>query len=187
MGPLRRGVRARFAGPRFSFVPDFAPRRPRVLVVSADALVRDYLAARLARHPLLGELGVAEPSLAPGAFEGFDVVLWDAATAEAPGSPSARALLPPVVLLSDADEDRGLAGLDTVSAVRREASADVLAAALSAAAEGLWVLDPAFVERARPRPAPDELGSVSLTAREQEVLVLLAEGLGNKLGPALAD
>lgn len=155
-------------------------RRPRVLVVSADTLARNYLVFELGGHPVLGDVSAVEPALAPDAFEDADVVLWDTATAEALDDPAlARSAPLPVVVLTDAAEGRLPPGLGARSMVRRDASPDLLAAALLAAAEGLWVLDRIFVQDDRPMPGPEQ-PSVSLTAREQEVLALLAEGLGNK-------
>ena len=63
----------------------------------------------------------------------------------------------------------------------RTASAGEIAAAVAAVAAGLVVLHPDVV--ASPRPASADTPSASgepLSAREREVLALLAEGLGNK-------
>jgi DNA-binding NarL/FixJ family response regulator len=62
--------------------------------------------------------------------------------------------------------------------VARGAPADAVAAALTAAARGLSVLDPA-VAAGFIRP-PEDAPAEGLTAREREVLGLLAEGLSNK-------
>ena len=60
----------------------------------------------------------------------------------------------------------------------RGAAADTIAAALVAAARGLAVLDPSLAGGwIRPPEGPPREG---LTAREGEVLSLLAEGLSNK-------
>jgi DNA-binding NarL/FixJ family response regulator len=60
----------------------------------------------------------------------------------------------------------------------RAAGPDAVAAALGAAAHGLSVLDPA-VAPGWIRP-PEDAPAEGLTAREAEVLGLLAEGLSNK-------
>jgi NarL family two-component system response regulator YdfI len=66
----------------------------------------------------------------------------------------------------------------------RDVSPDQLAGALEAAASGLVVLHPAYVEDALPAPAAAS-GALAelaepLTRREREVLQMLASGFGNK-------
>jgi len=151
----------------------------RVLVVSDDPLARAGLVARLAGRSdvaVAGEASVAEAAdlaaaLAPAA------VLWDVgpAGAERPGPAAA----PPLVALA-ADEaaaaDALRAGARAV--ISRGAPGEALAAALAAAARGLAVLDPAVADGfIRP---PEDAPAEGLTAREGEVLSLLAEGLSNK-------
>jgi DNA-binding NarL/FixJ family response regulator len=64
-------------------------------------------------------------------------------------------------------------------AIRREAKGSQLAAALHALAQGLSVIDPAFLPRRASTKRAKGLLS-PLTAREQQVLLLLAEGGSNK-------
>jgi DNA-binding NarL/FixJ family response regulator len=86
--------------------------------------------------------------------------------------------LMPVVLLSS-ENDSGL-----VSWVRRagggllqaSASSEQIVQAIKSVAAGLIVVDPVFVTST----SEDELLTEQLTARESEVLRLLADGLGNK-------
>lgn len=93
---------------------------------------------------------------------------------------------PPVVRLADAA--RGEPGADALrSGIRgvlpRDASAEELGAAIEAAAAGLVVLHPALAPArvlaaaGRPRLPPADQ---PLTAREIEILGMMAEGLGNK-------
>jgi DNA-binding NarL/FixJ family response regulator len=74
-------------------------------------------------------------------------------------------------------EARSAMGEGAVGALRRDASPEQLAAALVAAAEGLWVLDPGFGPAIFPAPA---VLLEPLSPREQEVLLLLVEGLPNR-------
>ncbi|MBX5493109.1 MAG: response regulator transcription factor [Chloroflexi bacterium] len=69
-----------------------------------------------------------------------------------------------------------------VAYLPREATAETIVAAVRAVALGLTVVDPAAVPgllAGAPRPAVD-VGAEPLTARELEVLALLAQGLPNK-------
>jgi DNA-binding NarL/FixJ family response regulator len=151
----------------------------RLLVVSDDPLARAGIVARLARRPELavaGESGAAEAATTAAAL-GPEVVLWDVGPPGADLPDDGR--LPPVVALA-ADEataaDALRAGARAV--LSRGAPAEAVAAALAAAARGLFVLDPA-VAAGFIRP-PEDAPAEGLTAREREVLGLLAEGLSNK-------
>jgi DNA-binding NarL/FixJ family response regulator len=152
----------------------------RILVVSDDPLARAGLVARLGGREeiaVVGECGPAEvaataASLAPAAL------LWDVGTAGS--DPLLEAAGFAVVALA-ADE---AAAADAVRAgargvLSRDAPAGAVAAALAAAAQGLSVLDPE-VAPGWIRP-PEDAPSEGLTAREAEVLGLLAEGLSNKV------
>ena len=93
---------------------------------------------------------------------------------------------PAFVLLAE-DEDISTIGADLRSGLRaalpRRASALEIVAAIGAAAQGLVVLHPDILtamQRTEPgRRSPEELNG-ALTAREIEVLGMLAEGLANK-------
>ncbi len=125
-----------------------------------------------------------------------DVILLD------PGwKPAAEAMArleedgPPVLLLVRQDDPDLPAGLP-FGAVRgllpRTTGGETLAAALAAVGRGLLVADPAFPGAVHPRrPAGTPAGPVrsegptpgqvpSLSPREREVLLLVAEGLPNK-------
>ncbi len=151
----------------------------RILVVSDDPLARAGLVARLAGRADLtvaGESGAGEAreaaaTLAPAA------VLWDLGPAG--GEPPHAVAGVAVVALAPeeaAAADALRAGARAV--LSRSAGPDAVAAALVAAARGLFVLDPA-VARGWIRP-PEDAPDEGLTAREAEVLGLLAEGLSNK-------
>ena len=167
----------------------------RVLVVADDSLARAGLAALLSAQPgcvVVGQV-VEEGDLA-SALDVYrpQVVLWDLGWERGPataGSPAphlerlaelAEAGCPVVVLLADESQ----AGEAHIAGARglllRDANPERLIAALTAAAQGLAVLDPTLAGSALgsrdPAPAPVE----ALTPRELQVLHLLAEGLTNK-------
>jgi DNA-binding NarL/FixJ family response regulator len=155
----------------------------RVAIVSDDPLARSGLDAILARREEVvpaAALAQAEASAAALAGVGAEALLWDggAGSAEALGEMAAG--LPVVALVADeAQAAEALAG-GARAVARRDAGPDRLAAALVAAARGLVALDgalaPALLRR-RPHASGEAEG---LTAREAEVLALLAEGLSNK-------
>jgi DNA-binding NarL/FixJ family response regulator len=159
------------------YIPAVPPLR--ILVVADDPLARAGVVARLAGRGelvVVGEGGAAEATQAAAALAA-EVILWDAG----PGGaelPEAGAVIPVVALAADeaAAADALRAGARAV--LSRGARADTMAAALAAAALGLSVLDPA-VARGFIRP-PEDVPAEGLTAREAEVLGLLAEGLSNK-------
>ncbi len=172
------------------------PARPAVLIVADDALARAGLAALLVDEPTVtvaGRTGAAEDLAAALASYAPDVVLWDLGwhpersidhlLAVADAAPPIAALLPD----GDSAAAAWLAGARGL--LPRDAAPQVIAAALLALAEGLAVVAPDFAPTfgvAVPPhilPAPSQgvaLPVEPLTARELEVLRLLAEGLPNK-------
>jgi DNA-binding NarL/FixJ family response regulator len=144
----------------------------RVIVISDDPLVRGGLAALLS-----GEPGI---TLVP---DEADVAVWDAegpAAFERMADAQARGLLVLAVLRDGSQV--AAAGLARVRGmVPRDVSAARLAAAVNAVAEGLVVLDGASAQALLQPHADAEALVEPLTAREQEVLQLVAEGLSNKL------
>ena len=145
-------------------------------IVTADPLVRAALATSIEQHPQL-ELA-AELAQA-------DVVLWDPGLA-ASGVERYRELtsagLPAAVLTADPEQAAVALAAGARGVLARDLEPGALAAALVAIARGLTVLDEAARGRLLPEaaetraPAPSE----ELTARELEVLQLLAAGLSNK-------
>ncbi len=100
---------------------------------------------------------------------------------------------PPVLLLTDDPAEAArLADLPVWGALPLDASAEELAAALRALAEGLWAGSPALVGPLLNRSRVPVMGDVEpvidpLTDRERQVLQLAAEGLANKqIAAALA-
>ena len=90
-----------------------------------------------------------------------------------------------VLLTEDADQPSAAAGFRSGlrAILPLEASPREIAVAIQAAAEGLIVLHPDFVDSrhvAGPALRPAEAPGAPLTPREIEVLRLLAEGLANK-------
>jgi NarL family two-component system response regulator YdfI len=92
-----------------------------------------------------------------------------------------------LLLTDDTEEARALFDLNarTWGVISAAASADEIAAAVHAVGEGLWVGAPGLVKTLmRPQRRGDVAGEESLieslTAREREVLQLMAEGLANK-------
>lgn len=94
---------------------------------------------------------------------------------------------PPLLLLTDDPDDVArLAGLPVWGALPLDASAEELAAALHALAEGLWAGSPALVqsllEQQHRPPMLERAEEIvnQLTERERQVLQLTAQGLPNK-------
>jgi DNA-binding NarL/FixJ family response regulator len=163
-----------------------------VVVVAAYPLARAGLRAVAATADdleVVGEaasLGEAAEQLAAG---GAAVLLADLGALPAAEWANLSALareLPEValVLLVPPGGERDLPppARGRVAYLSREAAAEPIVAAIRAAALGLAVLEPAAVPHVLagpPRPGP-EAGAEPLTARELEVLALLAQGLPNK-------
>ncbi|MGH7525654.1 MAG: helix-turn-helix domain-containing protein [Gemmatimonadales bacterium] len=167
----------------------------RVVVAAASPAVRAGLGALLAAYPGLTVLEAAAAAH-PGALAELaeiveaDVVLLALEPGEALPlplalAPDAAGREPAVVVLGDEPAEswafRALRA-GARGALPRTASGDQIAAAVMAAAAGLAVLpaEPAAALpqlTARTRVPPIQ----PLTARETEVLAMLAEGIGNKL------
>ena len=149
----------------------------RVVVVSDDPLVRGGLAALLSEEADLVVTG-QWPADAPrdALDEAADVAVWDADLEFAP--PGGLLVL---AVLRDPRQAGSALAAGARGVVPRDVAGPRLAAAVRAVAEGLVVLDGVPAETLlRPRAEPDALPE-GLTAREQEVLQLVAEGLSNKL------
>jgi DNA-binding NarL/FixJ family response regulator len=148
----------------------------RVHIATPDPLVRVALgrALELRRDVELADVDHA------------DLILWDGgadpAAVEARLPELARAPRPVVALLPDERFVQAAVAAGARGALRRDADASSVLAALIATRLGLVVLDVGF-QRAAPIPAE----AIALTPREHEVLRQLAEGRSNKeIGRALA-
>jgi DNA-binding NarL/FixJ family response regulator len=160
----------------------------RVLLVADDPLARGGLAALLAGEAgvtLAGEassgdeLAAAVGTLAP------DAALWDLGVAPAAtrGLERAHELggVPFVVLLAQQDLAGDALDAGARGVLLRETEPARLASALRAAASGLLVLDAGLADWVlRRRSETPDAPMEDLTARESEVLALLAQGLTNK-------
>ena len=159
----------------------------RVSVRSASPFARAGIERALAedsRFEIIGESGSAQESDNPA-----DVLLLDGLESEIPRAPFVeRPSLMRIVLLADGVSPAEFARLyprGVRAVLPRDSSLMEISAALEAVAQDLAALTPEFLETLLPANTPDreaEAGELqeALTARELEVLALLAEGAGNK-------
>jgi len=153
----------------------------RVLVVARSDVERAGLESLLAERghvPLTGRLDDAAADVALVLLEPGDPVPRPEHSLDA----ASRA--PALLLLGDGSRGWEMRAVRAGArgALSRSASADAIAAAVEAAAAGLVVL-PAQALDGAPRTtaaAPATPGAYALTAREAQILALLAEGLVNK-------
>lgn len=167
-------------------------RPVRVLIVAADALTRAGLAALLADSSDVDVVGqVEESDDLEAMLDVFrpEVLVWEVSW-ENPGRSVERMIAvaddaPPMLALrARPDYDDALWGAGVRGVIGRNASATQLRSALHAVSSGLVVAVPGDLpRRSTYRSLPSRGGEEvveSLTAREAEVLQLLAEGLANK-------
>ena len=154
----------------------------RVYVWTTDMLAADGLRQAIA---------ASEPLVCVEDLAEADVLLWDAGSlpSEAPhvltqlkaAQASDRCI---VAMVDSAEAAAACAALGVRAALVRRIHAPSLRAAILAAHAGLCVYDSAFAESWLPAPssapAADSPALATLTAREQEVLHLLALGLSNR-------
>jgi DNA-binding NarL/FixJ family response regulator len=158
----------------------------RLAIAAESAVVRAGLEALAASHPGI-ELAGAYPDLSALEALRVDVVLAAVSVEDLapPGSPPGDGHTPATVLLTG--ERRPVWTQDAVrlgvrALLSRDASAEEILAAVEAAASGMAVVDPRELETllASAAPAPASAGAHTLTARELEVLRMMAEGAANK-------
>jgi len=161
----------------------------RVVIADDHNLVRAGLAQLLADADdidVVGMAGDGHEAVTLATEHEADVVLMDLSMPELDGIEATRAIGDKspdsrvVVLTSFSDRARILDALDAgaIGYLLKDVRSDELARAIHAAARGQAPLDPraareVLVERRRPGP--------ELSAREEEVLSLVARGLPNKL------
>jgi DNA-binding NarL/FixJ family response regulator len=117
------------------------------------------------------------PELAPA-----DALLWDVGWNGAGDSVEVVALdLPVVALIGDADQATEAWAAGVRGLLWRNTPEDGIMAAVQACCAGFLVMAPGLAEAVRPAPSgTGEAGEVDLTARETEVLQLVAQGMTNK-------
>jgi two-component system nitrate/nitrite response regulator NarL len=156
----------------------------RVFVAGDDPLARGGVALLLAgqvKVSVVGQSTLGEDWASAAVGAGALAVVVDGDGMDARTRTRIRASeLPVLALVGSGDEALEALGAGAQGALGRDGDASRLVAALRAAARGLVAVDERFSSalfRERPQPPPAE----SLTARELEVLQLLAEGLANKV------
>lgn len=161
----------------------------RVLVVAGSPVVRaglesllarigDYMVLGAASLPIVGTSRTADPDVIILAFDGEgEAALAREMADQGPG-------LPPVLAVGEepvADWGPRALRLGARAVLSHASGAAELAAAIEAIAAGLFALPPELVGVAALRASRAvEVARQPLTAREIEVLGLLAAGLGNK-------
>ena len=160
----------------------------RVSVRSASPFARAGLESALASDPRFEIVGPHDTTFE--SEDDPDVILLDGSEGDLPRhqSTSAGDRVARYVLLADNVTPSGLARLSPLGVraiLSRDSSPHEIAAALEAAAQDLAVITPEFLQAllhsgSQTRRDEIEVLQEPLTAREQEVLGLLAEGAGNK-------
>jgi DNA-binding NarL/FixJ family response regulator len=169
----------------------------RVLVIAAYPAVRAGLASLLAQDTGIAAIeahsfGRGRAGLPTLGSDDHppDAVVVDLAGAQEPGADELSEAYPgvPLVLLGadPASVGAGLAG-GPIAFLAPDADAPVLAAAVRAVVQGLTILDPSLAalaglhgHPATPAASATVAAGETLTAREHEVLRLVADGLPNK-------
>ena len=153
--------------------------RPRALVVADYPALRAGLREILEREGIAVSAELAVEDLETAGFDPVDVLVADVAEPEAL---LAAIELPAVLLVDRAGLPARDGGTAARGYLRREASAEAVAAAVRAVAAGMLVVDPQLATAALPLglPTTEQAPSAPLTEREQEVLSLVAVGLPNK-------
>ncbi len=159
----------------------------RALIISDDPLARAGLATLLANQPALtiaaqiasdAEIAQTLDVYAP------DAIVWDCGSdAEAARDKIAEldSSASILALVSADDDARVIWSANVRGILRRDASAEKIAAGLQSVAQGLTVLDPTFHSIFAPARSTNSADPIEpLTPRELQVLQLLARGMANK-------
>ncbi len=173
-----------------------AARPLSLLIVDDHEVVRQGLVALLGRRPefhVVAEAGTAADAVAAARRFQPDLVIMDVRLPDGSGIEACREIraeLPNtrvVILTSYPDEDAVLSAIVAGASgyLLKQVRARDLVAALEAVGRGESLLDPAVTGRVLERvrriatsDQPDELAQ--LTAQEQKILLLVAEGKTNK-------
>lgn len=160
-----------------------------LILVVDDLEARSEMTARLAAHPecaVVGTPASAEDLAAVVVGADPDVIVWDlgedpeAALARLADAQSLR--LPILAIVEDERDGVRALALGAAGLLSREIDPERVVLAARAVLGGLLALDPAVAGVTGAPKDPDAQGPVeTLTGREREVLVLMAEGLANKL------
>ncbi|MBF6594833.1 MAG: response regulator transcription factor [Thermaceae bacterium] len=152
----------------------------RVLIVSDDPWSRAGLAALLGGEEGLELVGQTGNDGDFSVYEA-DVLLWDLSLGD---GDFVDLNIPVLVLVSDENRATQMLSGGAKGVLLRASEPEVLSAALQAVARGLVIVEPALLNLILPEPSQAELEPTplteELTARELEVLHLLAAGLSNK-------
>jgi DNA-binding NarL/FixJ family response regulator len=163
------------------------------LVIADDhAIVRDGLVRLFEGTPDIEVLGTArdgEEAVRLAAEHGPRVVLMDLSMPNVDGAEATRRIVAAgqgtevVILTSFSDRDQIMDALDAgaVGYLLKDAEPADLVEGIRAAARGESPLDPKAARAVLTRRDRKPSGDADLTAREREVLSLVAEGLPNKL------
>lgn len=152
------------------------------IVIAADAAARDELASMAGAFDDIVVLAEIEPDerlasrvrvLTP------DVLLCDVGPDAAPLASIARIATPALLLLSNPAHRFDAVAAGAHGVLERSASPRRIHAALRAVGEGLHVADSETLAEPASQPEPDWPGE-ALTARELDVIRLLASGMTNK-------
>ena len=171
----------------------------RVVVADDQTTIREAVATMLGLQPDIDVVATAADGaglVSAVAETAPDVVLTDLRMPGVDGAAATRQIgeshpgLPVVVLTTFDDDASVFAALDAgaVGYLTKDADRHELAAAIRAAAAGQSVLDRSVQQRlvaamrptAPSNPRTEVTGVGSLTAREREVLVHMADGLSNR-------
>jgi DNA-binding NarL/FixJ family response regulator len=153
---------------------DVDPSAPRTVVLADDPLVREGISGVLASVGIEVVLDAADA----------DVALLDAGSDADRAEERLEAIediaAPVVALVPSADLARVAVALGARGVVERRVDATRLEAALRAVRAGLAIVDAAFTDTLLLVESEPETPPTDLTAREREVLELLAAGLSNR-------
>jgi DNA-binding NarL/FixJ family response regulator len=154
----------------------------RLLLVGEDPLARTGLRVLAESVGLLVGADVSPAESERLLLEAFDAAAWDPGPQGAlDGLSALSARLPTVAVLWSEEQAGEALAAGARGAILREHAEDRLLPAVTAAVAGLVAMDASVADSVlRPRPAPAQALVEPLTARELEVVQLLAEGLTNR-------